>query len=142
MIIKLRNGQGFDNKKCTIMCDYCGNKLDRTYIKVIRAKHHFCDINCRNEWEKDITHHPAWKGGQIKRLGYVFIKVKDHPHADILGYVKRSRLVMENHIGRYLTPNETIHHKNFDREDDRIENLELFSNIGEHTRFHALCRNY
>lgn len=80
---------------------------------------------------------PNWNGGiSINEKGYVLILKPDHPYSNYYGYVKRSRLVMEKHLGRHLEPKETIHHKNEIKHDDRIENLSLFDSGGEHTGFH------
>jgi hypothetical protein len=72
--------------------------------------------------------HPNWRGGRIKdESGYVRVKVQDHPTANGAGYIPEHRLVMERHLGRYLLPLETVHHINGVRDDNRIENLELWS---------------
>lgn len=46
------------------------------------------------------------------------------------------RLVMECHLGRFLTKPERVHHLNHLRWDNRIENLQLHANHSEHMRDH------
>ncbi len=72
--------------------------------------------------------HPSWKNG--KRLtsgGYIYVYALDHPRSSKANQVLEHRLVMEEHLGRYLLPTENIHHKNGIKTDNRIENLELWS---------------
>ena len=70
----------------------------------------------------------SWKGGRQKtRDNYIRVKVPSHPNSTSSGYVLEHRLVMEEHLGRYLKSYEKVHHKNGVRHDNRIENLELWS---------------
>lgn len=74
---------------------------------------------------------PPWKGGRKIQNGYILIFVPEHPFCDHNGYVREHRLVMEKYLGRYLTRDEDVHHKNGDTQDNRIENLELMTH-GDH----------
>ena len=57
--------------------------------------------------------------------GYVLAYAPLHPHAHADGYIMLHTIIMERSIGRYLKENEVVHHKNRNRQDNRIENLEL-----------------
>ena len=77
---------------------------------------------------------PNWKGGKTTEHGYILIWKPDHPYCNKSGYVKEHRLVIEAHIGRYLLPKEKVHHKNGNKKDNRLENLELFQSNSDHIK--------
>ncbi|MBA7552191.1 hypothetical protein ES705_44746 [subsurface metagenome] len=68
------------------------------------------------------------------------ILIPNHPHTTKSGYVREHRLVMETTIGRYLEPEEVVHHINGIIDDNRIENLILFANKSEHVKHHELLK--
>lgn len=68
--------------------------------------------------------------------GYVHIRCPQHPNASKAGTVLEHRLVMERHLGRFLTRAEAVHHKNGKRGHNRIGNLQLFATQGDHLRHH------
>jgi HNH endonuclease len=50
-----------------------------------------------------------------------------HPNADSGGKVLEHVLFMSRLLGRALLPEENVHHKNGNRTDNRLSNLELWS---------------
>ena len=82
---------------------------------------------CDMHWKRWRKHGDPTKivnvGRHISPDGYVKVPDKSGRGRSILEH----RLVMEEHLGRQLLPTENVHHKNGDRQDNRIENLELWS---------------
>ena len=132
----------------TKICLTCGKKFEVQFYRKDTAK--FCSAKCHYKfkvgqpaWNKgkkypQITgkNHPMWKGGITYSLGYKLIYSPNHPFKMKLGYVRNHRLVVEKHIGRYLTRKEVVHHINGVKDDDRIENLYLFKTAGKHMSCH------
>lgn len=78
-----------------------------------------------------------WIGGRIgSGQGYVLVQAVGHPNARKSGYILEHRLVMSNHLGRALLPTEDVHHKNENRSDNRLDNLELLNHT-KHVSLHS-----
>jgi len=69
-----------------------------------------------------------WRGGRTRhKKGYLMTRAPGHPRADHGNYVFEHVLVMEEMLGRYLLPGENVHHRNGVKDDNRPENLELWT---------------
>ena len=97
--------------------------------------------SCSSTGEKSYN----WKGGKRKTNGYITIRLYPsdffYPMADKYGCVLEHRLVVAKALGRCLTKQEPVHHKNGIKDDNRYpENLQLISKA-DHTIFNHLCSN-
>jgi len=77
---------------------------------------------------------------KIRKDGYVAVYKPMDTSSNKEGYIMEHRLIMEQYIGRKLRDDEVVHHKNKNRKDNRIENLELMT-FKEHARLHMIERH-
>lgn len=76
-----------------------------------------------------------WKGGRrIDNKGYVHLYCPNHPYARNCTYVAEHKLVVEKMIGRYLLPEERVHHLK-GKADNSPNDLMAFVNHSAHMRF-------
>lgn len=65
--------------------------------------------------------------GTLDKNGYFQITRLGHPNCTSkTGRIAQHTYVMSQHLGRPIRKNESVHHKNGIRDDNRIENLELW----------------
>lgn len=107
------------DRTCT--CEICKVTFERPHGKLRRYCSRSCAMKGRVR-DGQVRIHPD--GAQIKHAnGYVLEKRAGE-------WVMQHRLVMEGVIGRPLMDGERVHHKNGKRDDNRPDNLELWTGVG------------
>lgn len=75
----------------------------------------------------DIEHHKKRERRFLDADGYAIILKLGHPNAKRHGRIREHVYVMSEYLKRPLRKGETVHHINGIKDDNRIENLELWA---------------
>lgn len=105
---------GYAKKRKSLLCKNC------------YAKRHILELNNIQRMDRN----PNWKGGIFKNGKYIGERLQNnHPRIKMASNnnILQHRLIMAEHLGRDLEPWEIVHHKNGNKHDNRIENLELLT---------------
>lgn len=123
---KVKPSKAKDRRTCSISC----SKVQRQYWMTGKGNHQYGLKGKKNS---------SWKSDRrISSLGYILVRHSSSTRSD--GFVLEHILVMEQALGRKITAKECVHHKNGNRQDNPIENLELLLRR-DHSALHAKERD-
>lgn len=107
-------------KKCE-----CGDPTCKEIIPVINTRGKPAKFARGHNFRGE--NNPSFIGREWLVNGYKKIYAPNHPYCDAHGYVLEHRIIMEQYIGRYLDPEEQIHHKDGNKLNNIIENMEILN---------------
>jgi hypothetical protein len=93
------------------------------------ARSVYCSRACeaRSRMKRPLDREHNGKPATVDHQGYVRIFEPSHPAATKGGWIFEHRWVMEQQIGRYLKPDEHVHHIDHNRANNDPANLEMMS---------------
>lgn len=133
-----------------VICPTCGKVRKIPARKIKKRKTMLCYLcsaklmiegRSKDSYPKGKGVH-NWNGGRTKDgSGYIqIILYPENPFYEMAcknGHrIREHRLVMAQYLGRCLGSDEFVHHKNGDKADNRIENLQLMHRSAHYSTLH------
>jgi hypothetical protein len=132
---KRKNGRAANTYYVKTKCSICGNDCFQFQTNYKKDHSAICSYECKIKFMTAPEGKRKYKRGS-KLGGHILIKLANHPN-NKKGWVPEHRLIMETHLGRYLRPDELVHHINMRKDDNRIENLHIFNDDATHFLSHG-----
>lgn len=111
-------------ERLSFTCEHCGTEFQVVPGTAKYNANRFCKKDC----EKAFRLNASIGRRKVRKDGYVEVRLPDHPNAQpSTGFVLEHIVVMAEHLGRPLLKPEEVHHLNGVRDDNRLENLELWN---------------
>ena len=153
-------GENMKSKDLNCECPICHKKFHLRQYHKNKSKNNYCSRECfrlaKMEYMKGEGNHQdglkgslnaSWKANRkISNLGYYKIRMLEHPFRDCDNFVLEHRLVAEKYLltlensvevdGKfYLNPDLVVHHKDGNKLNNDVNNLEIMT-LSEHTKLH------
>lgn len=112
-------------KRVKYNCDYCGKEYEVEPCKLNRKYKNYCSNECKFKAHQ--------KGYGLTTDGYVWIYIGNNKE------IKLHRYLMEIKLGRKLKSSEIVHHKDFNKLNNNIDNLEIV-NRTKHNKIHNFLK--
>ena len=112
-----KHGIDTSKRKLPVKCFACSKTFLRVRCQIRASKHHFCSEDCFHAWLK---------------AGNCDGEYKQNRHG---------QRIARRIVGEYfdLQPGNIVHHENRDCLDNRLCNLMVFRDQGDHVRYHRDC---